>query len=397
MLRVLKNRRVLAIAAVVGILLAVALWPRATEVDVGAVSEGPLSVTVNDEGETRVRDRFEVTAPVAGEVLRIQLEPGDQVRAGQTLATLRPAAPTPLDERTRAEASASAAAAQAALNTANAERDRVRAVAERSQQELTRARALFKGGAISRDELDASETDARVARQSLSAADATVARARYDLQAARARLTQRASSSGARQVVVAAPVSGVVLRRYRESQSVVPAGEPLLAIGDPKQLEIVSDLLSAEAVKIKEGDTVLIEQWGGGQTLRGRVRLVEPSGFMKVSALGVEEQRVNVIIDFEDPAGAARALGDAYRVELRVVVWHQDPVLQVPIGSLFRRGDRWAVFVLEGGRARLRTVDVGQRDGTSAQVLSGLRNGEQVVLYPPDTLADGSRVTPRAG
>jgi HlyD family secretion protein len=396
MLRVLKNRRVLAIAAVVGLLLAVALWPRATEVDVGAVSEGPLSVTVNDEGETRVRDRFEVTAPVAGEVLRIQLEPGDQVRAGQTLATLRPAPPTPLDARTRAEAAASAAAAQAALNGANDERDRVRAVAERSQQELTRARALFKGGAISRDELEALETDARVARETLSAADAGVARARHSLEAARARLLQRSSSSGP-QVTITAPVSGVVLRRYRESQSVVPAGEPLLAIGDPKQLEIVSDLLSAEAVKIKAGDAVLIEQWGGGQPLRGSVRLIEPSGFMKVSALGVEEQRVNVIIDFEDPAGAARALGDAYRVEVRVVVWHQDSVLRVPIGSLFRRGNRWAVFVLEGGRARLRTVDVGQRDGTHAQVLSGLRRGEQVMLYPPDTLADGSRVTPREG
>lgn len=191
-------------------------------------------------------------------------------------------------------------------------------------------------------------------------------------------------------------MDGVVLKRLRHSQSVVPAGEPLLEIGDPKALEIVADLLSSDAVRVKAGDAVLIEQWGGGDTLRGRVRRVEPSGFMKVSALGVEEQRVNVIVDFVDPEQATRAIGDGYRVEVRVVVWEEDKVLKVPTGTLFRRGDQWALFIVENGRARLRTIKIGQRNGAEAQILEGVRERDQIVLYPPDTLADGDRVAQRA-
>lgn len=194
-----------------------------------------------------------------------------------------------------------------------------------------------------------------------------------------------------------APVDGVILKRLRESESVVPVGEPLLEIGDPKRIEIVADLLSTDAVRISPGTPVLIDEWGGDHPLHGRVRRVEPSGFMKVSALGVEEQRVNVIIELEDPASAARKLGDGYRVEVRVVVWREDSVLKVPTGSLFRRGDEWAVFVIEEGRARLHIVKLGQRNQSEGQITSGLSAGQVVVLHPPDTLTDGMRVVVRGG
>jgi HlyD family secretion protein len=195
-------------------------------------------------------------------------------------------------------------------------------------------------------------------------------------------------------VEVRAPISGTVLKRFRESEGIVPVGEPLVEIGEPGRMEIVADLLSTDAVRISEGAEVLIEQWGGGQTLRGRVRRIEPSGFMKVSALGVEEQRVNVIIDFVDPAETAR-LGDGYRVEVRVVLWREDDVLKVPVGSLFRQGDAWAVFVVEDGLARRQTVALGQRNENDGQILDGLQAGTSVVLHPPDTLTDGTRVTVR--
>ncbi|MPZ18161.1 MAG: efflux RND transporter periplasmic adaptor subunit [Luteitalea sp.] len=394
----LKNRRVLLAALVIAVLLTIALWPRPMEVDLTTVTKGPLLVTIDEEGETRVRQRFEVTSPVAGEVLRINLEPGDPVTGGKTvLATVRPSAPTPLDARSRAEAQAAVQAAEATLGRAQAERDRAATVLARSKQQLERASNLIEGGAISRDEFDARETDARTAEEALRAADFVVTQAQRDVDVARARLVQSSGNSlGTGDIPLLAPVDGVILRRLRQSQTVVPAGEPLLEVGDANGLEIVADLLSSDAVRINTGDRVLIEQWGGGKTLGGRVRRVEPSGFMKVSALGVEEQRVNVIIDFEDPELASRALGDGYRVEVRVVIWQEDNVLKVPTGTLFRRGDQWALFVVEDGRARLRTIEIGQRNGAEAQVLDGLREREQIVLYPPDTLADGGRVAQRA-
>jgi len=229
----------------------------------------------------------------------------------------------------------------------------------------------------------------------MGAAEFAVAQARHDLEAARARLVGERAAAAGRDVVLRSPVDGVVLRRHRESQSVVPAGERLLEIGDPRRLEIVTDLLSSDAVKVAPGDAVLIEQWGGGRTLHGRVRRVEPAGFTKVSALGVEEQRVNVILDFADPQEAWRALGDGYRVEVRVVTWRGEDVLKVPTGSLFRRGEEWALFVAVEGRARLRTVRLGARNGAEAQILSGVEAGERVVRFPPDTLQDGDRITER--
>ena len=259
---------------------------------------------------------------------------------------------------------------------------------------LRRQEALAEAGVISGDDLERAQTTVRTAEEEQRAAVFALARTEFELQLARARLTP--STAGGRTVDVVAPVDGVVLKRLRESASVVPVGEPLLEIGDPAALEIVADLLSTDAVRVAPGNAVVIEQWGGGQPLDGRVRRVEPSGFMKISALGVEEQRVNVIIDLVDPR-VARRLGDAYRVEVRVVVWRDDATVKVPIGGLFRRGEGWAAFLVREGRARLQAVQLGQRNDREAQVLEGLSEGDTVVMHPTDTLADGTRVEVRSG
>jgi HlyD family secretion protein len=393
--RLLRNRKLLAGAGLILILLAVALWPEPTDVDLAPVERGTLQVTVDDEGETRVRDRFVISAPVAGRLLRIELEPGDPVRRGQGVATLSPAPPVLLDARSRAEAAAAVEAARAGLGRARAERDRAQVARDRARSDLARHRELAPTGVVSAEVLEMREAEARAAEDALRSAAFAVATAESELERARAVLLQTSASGRAPVVVLHSPVDGVVLRRLRESEAVVPPGEPLLELGNARDLEIVSDLLSVDAVKTRPGQRVLVEEWGGEGALRGRVRRVEPSGFLKISALGVEEQRVNVVIDFEDPAQAA-TLGDGYRVEVRVVVWEGPDVVKAPTSSLFRQGEKWAVFVAKGGRARLRAVEVGQRNGLEAQILSGLAAGDRVVVHPSDTLRDGGRVRPRA-
>jgi HlyD family secretion protein len=394
-MRIRKHSRLAAAIVIVAGILAVALWPTAMEVDLARVERGPMQVTIDEEGETRVRERFVVSAPVSGRVERIELEPGDPVVRGKTVvARLTPAAAPLIDPRTQAELNAAVEAARAAVEQARAESRRAAAALERARSNLRRQHALLEAGVVSRDELEVAQTTLRTADEEQRAAEFTLARTEYELQLARARL--KPSAAGGRALDLVAPVDGVVLKRLRESASVVPVGEPLLEIGDPGHLEVVSDLLSTDAVQVSPGDTVLMEQWGGGRPLAGRVRRVEPSGFMKVSALGVEEQRVNVIIDFADPA-AARPLGDGYRVEVRVVIWQADSTLKAPTGSLFRRGDEWAAFVVEAGRAHVTAVRLGQRNDREAQVLEGLSEGDTVVMHPPDTLADGVRVRSRSG
>lgn len=393
MWRILKNKRLWLAAAVVAVILAAALWPDAIDVDVARVERGPMRVTVDEEGETRVRERFVISAPVTGRLQRIELEPGDRVSRGSIVARLAPAPPALLDVRTRAELRSAEGAARAALGQARAERDRTAATLERVRSTLRRQEELAAAGLVSRDELEAARVALRAAEEARRAADFNVARAEQDLEMARARFQE--PGSGGRLIELHAPTDGLVLKRYRESEMVVPSGEPLIEIGDPSRLEVVSDLLSTDAVQVSPGDPVEMVQWGGGQPLTGRVRRVEPSGFMKVSALGVEEQRVNVIIDFADPAAASRQLGDAYRVEVRIVIWQQNDVVKAPVGSLFRRGSDWAVFIATGSKARAQTVTIGHRNGTEAEVQSGLEAGTTVVLYPPDILADGSRIRPR--
>ena len=394
-MRVLKNKKLIAAVLVVAAIGAVALWPQSMEVTVAQAGRGPMRVTVDEDGETRVRDRFVVTAPVSGRVRRIEIEPGDVVSRGKTvLARITPAESPLLDPRTRGELQAAVEAANAAVGQARAERQRAATTVERARTTLRRQQELFKAGVIAVDDVDAAQTTLAEAEDALRAAEFAERRSVSELELARARLS--APSTGGRSVDVLAPIDGTVLKRLRESEAVVPVGEPLLEIGDPRRKEIVADLLSTDAVRVSPGADVLIEQWGGARTLHGRVRRVEPSGFRKISALGVEEQRVNVIIDFSDAADADR-LGDGYRVEVRVVLWQQDDVLTVPVGSLFRQGEGWAVFVVDMDRVRLQPVQLGQRNESEGQVTGGIEAGTTVVLHPPDTLMDGMRVTIRQG
>jgi HlyD family secretion protein len=397
MRRLLFNRRVLISLAVVAGLLAVALWPKTVPVDVGTVSRGPLVITVDEEGMTRIRDRFVVSSPVAGRVLRIELEPGDAVKRGDVVARVRAEAPPLLDERTRAEAQAAIESARAALGRARAEEQRARATLAQLQRELTRIRELAQSRVVAAQELETREAEAKVAEESLNASVFAVQAATSELQRAQARLAPPTRDATGRVVTVTAPADGVVLKRVRESESVVPAGDPLLEIGDPHQLEIVADLLSTDAVRVKRGARAIIEQWGGEQKLEARVRRIEPAGFTKISALGVEEQRVNVILDFVDPAAAWAALGDAYRVEVRIVIWEAPSVLKVPTSALFREGEKWAVYAIADGRARRTAVELGHQTGQEAEVVSGLSDSQRVILHPGDTLTNDARVKDRAG
>jgi HlyD family secretion protein len=393
-MRFLKNKRLIAGVVVVLGIVAMAMWPESIEVNAASVERGPLQVTVDEDGETRVRDKFVVSAPVAGRLQRIELEPGDPVVRGKTVVARLTTADSPLlDPRTRGEFEAASEASRAAVGQARAELERTTAELARAKTTLQRQQELMKAGAIAADALDAAETAVATATDAREAAEFAMARSEYELKLSRARLQAPAPVGRAMDVV--APVSGVILKRLRESESVVPVGEPLLEIGEPGRTEIVADFLSTDAVRIQSGAAVLIEGWGGSDPLKGRVRRIEPSGFMKVSALGVEEQRVNVLIDFEDPAAAGR-LGDGYRVEVRVIVWREDNVVKVPVGGLFRRGNDWAAFIVEEDTVRLQPVALGQRNDVDAQILKGLSPGQRVVLHPPDTLLDGARVTLRA-
>lgn len=377
-------------------LIGLALRPKPVPADFASVERGELFVTVDEEGETRVHDRFMVSAPVAGRVLRIEYEPGDEVLRGKTVvAVLEPSDPVPLDARSRAEAEARVGAAEAALGRARAEQLRAAAELEYAKRDLERSLELADQEIVSRKQLDAAELNVRTQEKILEAAEFAVESAEKEVQAAKAALLQAAAMEKGDGLPLLAPIDGVVLRRLRESEAVVSAGEPLIEIADPSQLEIVSDLLSTDAVKVRRGQRVLIEQWGGEEALRGVVRRVEPYGFTKISALGVEEQRVNVVVDFEDPHDAWEKLGDGYRVEVRIVIWEEPDVVKVPTGSLFRSGADWAVFVVEEDKARLRTIELGERNGLAAQVLSGLSEGDRVLLHPSDSITDGVAVVDR--
>jgi HlyD family secretion protein len=396
MRRLLVNPRIWLAAAAVAVLVAVVLWPETLPVDVGIVARGPLVVTIDEDGETRVRETFVVSSPVAGRVQRIEVDPGDTVTAGQVLTRARPEVPPLLDARTRAEIRAGIESATAAVERARAEQQQATTALAHARREHQRTRDLVDGGLATRQELDAREAEMRSADDAADAALHAVEVAQSELRRAQARLAPAPADAAGRPVAVTAPVAGVVLRRLRESESLVPGGEPLLHIGDPARLEIVSDLLSTDAVRVVAGARVLVDEWGGDGALEARVRRVEPSGFTKVSALGVEEQRVNVICDFVDPRRAWAALGDAYRVEVRIVLWESGNVLVVPTSALFRDGEAWAVYVVRDGRAHSTPVTLGQRTAQAAEVRDGLAEGDAVVLYPGDALADGVRVARRA-
>jgi HlyD family secretion protein len=329
-------------------------------------------------------------------VLRIALEPGDCVTRGQVVARVRAEAPPLLDARTRTEAEAVVESARAALGRARAEEQRARATREQAQRDLARVGSLVEDHVIAKQEFETHQSNVHVAQESANAAAFAVRAATSELQRAEARLAPTRSEAPGRVVSVTAPVDGVVLKRVRESETFVPSGDPLIEIGDQRQLEIVADLLSTDAVRVKVGARAFVEQWGGDTPLEAQVRRIEPAGFMKISALGVEEQRVNVVLDFADPSPAARAaLGDGYRVEVRVVIWESSRVVKVPTGALFRHGEKWAVYVADAGRARRTIAGLGRQTGQFAEVTAGLTEGTRVILHPGDTLVDGARVRER--
>ena len=390
----LSRRWLLGLAAL-GTLAAVALWPAAITVDVTTVTRGPLTVTIDEDGDTRVHHRFVVSAPLAGRVERIDLDPGDTVARGAAIARLRGEPAQFLDARSRAEASAAVEAARGLVGRARADEERARAARALATADLAREEALDASGLTTRQNLDARRSAAATAREALNAAGFAVAAATADLDRARARLLPAALDGGGRTITVTAPVDGVVLRRFIDSETVVPAGAKLVELGDPSHVEIVADLLSSDAVRVRTGMRVALTGWGGDGAMGGVVERVEPSGFTKVSALGVEEQRVNVIIDVDDGRAAWTAMGDGFRVDVAITLWHASDVVTVPTGALFRVGTEWAVFVVADGRARRTSLTLGHRTPVAAEVTAGLDAGARVILHPPDTLADGDRVTPR--
>lgn len=363
------------------------LRPEAVAVEVAPASVGPLRVTVGDEGQTRVRHRHIVTAPVPGRLERITLETGDTVAAGAVVARL---APLPLDPRSRGQAEAALEAARDLARSSVAGVEQARARLEQARQDRARAEQLAAGGGIARAELERLRLEELSRQREVEAAEAAAGAAAHDVQSARSALVASGTAAGARTLRLTCPVGGRVLAIPERSERTVPAGASLLEIGDPSDLEIVVDLLSADAVKASAGQRMVVTGWGGDSVLEGRVRLVEPAGFTKVSALGVEEQRVNVVGDF---VTVPARLGDRFRLDVQLVLWEGDSVLKVPGSALFRRGDGWAVFAVQDGRARERAVTVGHESSTESEITSGVARGELVIRHPTDRVRDGTRVT----
>ena len=390
------RRRLPLIGGVVLVaLIVVGLWPRAVPVELGPVQRGPLVVTVDEEGMTRVQHRYVVSAPVAGQLRRIDWKAGAPVVAGQTpLAALETSGADFLDARSQAQAEARVKAATASREAAIAQLERAGAAAKMDTADFERLKKLYAEKVLSTQDLDAAQMRATMAEQEARAAEFGRQVADFELEQAKALLGRTLPGGSTEPLIITSPVNGRILRVLQESARVVPAGFPLMEVGDPADLEVRVEVLSRDGVAIQPGARVWLEQWGGAQSLQARVRLVEPSAFTKISALGVEEQRVYVIADFVDPVEKRPTLGDSYRVEARIVTWESPSVLHVPSGALFQRSGATQLFVYDGGRARLRTVQIGHGNGLQSEVLSGLSEGDQVILYPGDKVMDGTRVTP---
>lgn len=398
------NMRRIIVWAPLAIGVALALvWlfrPKPVAVDMDEVREAALQVTISDEGEARVRDVFVVSAPVAGLMRRVELKAGDHVSANETvIARLEPSVPMFLDERAVAEARAGVEAADAATKFAQAQVLRVEAERDFAQSELRRLRALASRQSISQNDLDSAERRAKTAIAAVAEAQASLRMRQSEYAQARARLLNPTKVSKAAKdcdcILVSSPVSGSVLRVLQESEAVLAAGTPILEIGDPANMEVRVDLLSEEAVRVRAGQRVWIQGWGGPGSLAAVVRRVEPFAYTKVSALGIEEQRVNVLIDLTEPRERWRRLGHGYRVQPSIVVWETQRTIQVPQSALFRDGEQWAVFTVERNIARLRQVVVGQHNDTHVQIVSGLSPGQLIVVHPNDRIDDGTRVVAR--
>jgi len=382
-----------------GAVLTWAFIPAPVPVDLAVVKRAPMEVTIKGEGRTRVHDIYTVSAPVSGRIRRIEVHVGDEVLAEQTLlASIEPASPHFLDARAEAQAQANVRAAEAAESLAQAELDRVRAELVFSRTNMKRARELFAKQTISELEFDQAELDTATHAATLDSARATLKVRRFELETAKAALIEPDSANDQQAsccVEVRAPVSGRVLRVLRQSEGVVERASPLIEVGDPEHLEVEVDLLSSDAVRVREAAPVVIDGWGGETTLLGRVRRIEPYGFTKVSALGIDEQRVNVIIDFIGAPEGWSGLGHGFRVVAHIRQWREEDVLQVPIGALFRDADNWAVFIDDQGTAKLTKITIGHRNGSTAEVLAGLDKGTRVISHPSDRVKDGIAIVAR--
>lgn len=409
--RARKRTLVWVLVAVAIVVAAIwALRPAAVLVDTAVIDEGPMRMTVDEEGKTRVKEIYVVSAPIAGRVLRSALEAGDAVEGERSVvAGIQPTDPSLIDVRTRKDLEAQVQAAQSAVRLAEAELKQARTELGFAERDLQRAHALAPKQVISKRALDQAENNVEVRKAALARAEAGVDFRKRELASAKARLisplgdglrdASPPEATGSTDTVccvqVRAPASGRVLRMLAKSEQVVPAGTPLLEIGDPHDIEIVVELLSTDAVKIKEGADATIEGWGGTVAIPAVVTRIEPGGFTKVSALGIEEQRVRVILDFKGPPEAWETLGHDFRVYARITAWRSDRVVRVPLSALFRQGDDWAVFRDADGNAELTLIEIGHRNREAAEVRSGLRPGDRVILHPSDRVHDGVAVSER--
>lgn len=401
-----RSRLVLTTATAMVIVgaLTVAFWPQPMMVDMGEVTRGNMQLTIDEEGRTRVRDAYIVSTPVAGQLQRVSVQPGDPVVRRKTIvAHMRPTNPSALDVRTREQAQAVVTATEAALRVARADLNAALANRELADTELKRAEKLVERGISSQAALDSARQTARVAEANVDTAEAAISMREAEITNAQAQLIgfddhRLAAAIGAADddIPLYAPADGRILRVIKESETSLPAGAPIMEIGNiESDLEVVVDLLSTDAVKVSVGDPVIITDWGGPTDLTGEVIRVDPFGVTQFSALGVEEQRVNAVIAFASPPQDYAGLGHGFRVESAIVVWRAEDTLIVPSSALFRNRDAWAVFVVESGTSQLRTIEIGPVNGIEAQVTNGLSEGDSVILYPSSGLSEGMRVAKR--
>jgi HlyD family secretion protein len=391
-------RKYLLVSVAIGLLLFVgwlAMRSPAQLASTAIVTRGPLEVVFQEEGKTRVKERYVVATPVAGTVRRIMLQPGDAVRAGQTLAEVEAGSSSLLDPRARSQAQADVRAAEAGLAAARQRIHAAMASERLAQADARRAQALQPSGAMAKQELDQALAHSNTVQAELAVARADEQAAAARLAAARALLVQEghaATNAAGKVLAITAPVAGRVLKRPIESQTPVPMGKTLMEIGNPAQLDIEAEVLSTDAVRLSVGMAARILRWGGEGALEARITRIEPGGFTKVSALGVEEQRTRVILGLDTPHDRWAALGDAYRVEVEFILQRAPDVLQVPASALFRSGDGWAVYRLENGRVRRTPVQLGLRSALAAEITGGLQQGQRVVVQPDDRIVDGTRI-----
>lgn len=394
-------RRMAVVAGILAI-AALVIWavmPAAVPVETAPVTRGRFVASVDEDGKTRVRERYVVAAPLAGRLDRIRFKAGDQIKVDDAVAMITPSPAPLMDPRTHREVEERLGAAEANVERAKAVVERARAQSSQANTDLNRTKTLADRGAATAQALEHAELAVRLADRDLRAAEFLDHAAEHELSQMRALLARYSADSNANGPAeswnVAAPVSGVVLRVAQESETIVQPGTPLLDIGDPHDIEIVVDVLSTDAVEISPGADVTIVHWGGQAALSGRVRRVEPAAFTKVSTLGVEEQRVNVLVDITSPAEQWAKLGDAYQLDAQIAVFTQDDAAIIPAGALFRRGDQWNVFVVKNGRAQIREVRVIRRSGRLAAIASGLDEGDIVIVYPSDRVTSGVGVEVR--